>query len=109
MMQRWLLLPYRLSILACLTAAALAALHAGYAAGTMPQASISTPLPEVCAILLVALAVLLWRQHRLFQRPLVGPVDPHDPAAWPDVWLCSAMGSRRRRADAPGQRAAQGA
>ena len=28
------------------------------------------------------------------RRPLVGPVDPHDPAAWPDVWLCSAMGSR---------------
>ena len=68
MLQRWIRLPYRLSILACLTAGALAALHAGYAAGTMPQASISTPLPEVCAILLVALAVLLWRQHRLFQR-----------------------------------------
>lgn len=28
------------------------------------------------------------------RRPLVGPLDPHDPAAWPDVWLCSAMGSR---------------
>ena len=68
MLQRWIRLPYRLSILACLTAGALAALHAGYAAGTMPQASISSPLLEVCAILLVALALLLWRQHRLALR-----------------------------------------
>lgn len=28
------------------------------------------------------------------RRPLVGPLDPHDATAWPDVWLCSAMGSR---------------
>jgi len=28
------------------------------------------------------------------RRPLVGPLDPHDAAAWPDVWLCGAMGSR---------------
>jgi len=28
------------------------------------------------------------------RRPLVGPLDPRDPDAWPDVWLCSAMGSR---------------
>ena len=68
MLQRWLRLPYRLSILACLTAAALAALHAGYAAGTKRQASIPSPLLVACAILLLALAVLLWRQHRLALR-----------------------------------------
>jgi len=28
------------------------------------------------------------------RRPLVGPLDPYDLSAWPDVWLCSAMGSR---------------
>ena len=68
MLQRWIRLPYRLSILACLTAAALAALHAGYAAGTMPQASRPSPLLMVCALLLVALALALWRQHRLALR-----------------------------------------
>lgn len=68
MLQRWIRLPYRLSILACLTAAALAALHAGYAAGAMPQASRPSPLLVVCALLLVALALLLWRQHRLALR-----------------------------------------
>ena len=68
MLQRWIRLPYRLSILACLTAAALAALHAGYAAGTMRQASIPSPLLVVCVILLLALALLLWRQHRLALR-----------------------------------------
>ena len=68
MLQRWIRLPYRLSILACLTAAALAALHAGYAAGTMPQASCPSPLLAVCALLLVALALLLWRQHSLALR-----------------------------------------
>ena len=68
MLQRWIRLPYRLSILACLTAAALAALHAGYAARTMPQASRPSPLLVVCALLLVALALALWRQHRLALR-----------------------------------------
>ena len=68
MLQRWIRLPYRLSILACLTAAALAALHAGHAAGTLPPAGTPSPLLVVCAILLVALALLLWRQHRLALR-----------------------------------------
>ena len=72
MLQRWIRLPYRLSILACLAAAALAAalaaLHAGYAAGTMRQASIPSPLLVVCVILLLALALLLWLQHRLALR-----------------------------------------
>ena len=68
MLQRWIRLPYRLSILACLTACALACLHAGHAAGTLPQASTPSPLLLVCAILLVALALLLWRQHRLALR-----------------------------------------
>ncbi|STR28049.1 Uncharacterised protein [Janthinobacterium lividum] len=43
MMQRWLRLPYRLSILACLAASALATLHAGYAAGPMPPAGAPSP------------------------------------------------------------------
>ena len=68
MPQRWIRLPYRLSILACLTACALACLHASHAAGTLPQASTPSPLLLVCAILLVALALLLWRQHRLALR-----------------------------------------
>ena len=68
MLQRWICLPYRLSILACLAGSALAALHAGYAAGTMPQASLPFPLLMVCAMLLIALALLLWRQHRLALR-----------------------------------------
>ena len=68
MLQRWIRLPYRLSILACLAGSALAALHAGYAAGTMPQASLPAPLLMVCAMLLIALALLLWRQHRLALR-----------------------------------------
>ena len=68
MLQRWIRLPYRLSILACLTACALACLHAGHAAGTLPQASTPSPLLLVCAILLVALALLQWRQHRLALR-----------------------------------------
>ena len=68
MLERWIRLPYRLSILACLTACALACLRAGHAAGTLPQASTPSPLLLVCAILLVALALLLWRQHRLALR-----------------------------------------
>lgn len=68
MLQRWIRLPYRLSILACLTACALACLHAGHAAGTLPPAAPPSPLLLVCAILLVALALLLWRQHRLALR-----------------------------------------
>lgn len=67
-MQRWLRLPYRLSILACLAAAALASLHAGYAAGPMLPAGAPSPLMLACAILLGALALLLWRQHRLALR-----------------------------------------
>ena len=68
MMHRWLRLPYRLSILACLAAAALASLHAGYAAGPMPPAGVPSTLMATCAILLGALALLLWRQHRLALR-----------------------------------------
>jgi signal transduction histidine kinase len=68
MLRRWIRLPYRLSILACLAAAALAALHAEYAAGPLLQAGIPSPLLVACAILLGALALLLWRQHRLALR-----------------------------------------
>jgi two-component system, NarL family, sensor histidine kinase FusK len=61
MMQRWLLLPYRLSILACLAAGALATLH------TVPMLQEDTPatLMAACDGLLGAWTLLLWRQHRL--------------------------------------------
>ena len=64
MMQRWLLLPYRLSILACLAAGALATLH------TVPMLQADTPatLMAACDALLGALTLLLWRQHRLALR-----------------------------------------
>ena len=64
MMQRWLLLPYRLSILACLAAGALATLH------TVPMLQADTPatLMAACDALLGALTLLLWRQHRLELR-----------------------------------------
>ncbi|UQV43807.1 sensor histidine kinase [Janthinobacterium lividum] len=62
MVQRWIRPPYRLSILACLAAGALASVHAGHAARPL------FPLMLACAILLGALAVLLWRQHRLALR-----------------------------------------
>ncbi|MCM2564642.1 sensor histidine kinase [Janthinobacterium kumbetense] len=68
MLRRWLRPPYRLSILACLAAAALAALHAGHAAGPMQPAGTPSPLMLACAVLLGALALLLWRQHRLALR-----------------------------------------
>ncbi|MDO8047570.1 sensor histidine kinase [Janthinobacterium sp. SUN211] len=68
MLRRWLRPPYRLSILACLAAAALAALHAGQAAGPMQPAGTPSPLMPACAILLGALALLLWRQRRLALR-----------------------------------------
>ncbi|PHV28725.1 hypothetical protein CSQ93_06015 [Janthinobacterium sp. BJB426] len=68
MLQRWRRPPYRLSILACLGAAALASLHAGYAAGPMLLDGTPSPLMLACAILLAALALLLWRQHRLALR-----------------------------------------
>lgn len=64
MLQRWIRLPYRLSILACLTAAALASLYAG----PLAQASLPWSLMAACALPPGALALLLWRQHRLFQR-----------------------------------------
>ena len=67
-MQRWLRPPCRLSILACLAAGALASLHAGYAAGPMPQTATPLPLMLACAILCGALALMLWRQHRLALR-----------------------------------------
>lgn len=67
-MQRWLRPPYRLSILACLAAGALASLHAGHAAGPMPPAGTPSALMAACAALLGALALLLWRQHRLALR-----------------------------------------
>ncbi|MED5612913.1 sensor histidine kinase [Janthinobacterium sp. P210005] len=68
MPQRWLRPPYRLSILACLAAAALAALHASHAAGPMQPAGTPSPLMLACAVLLGALALLLWRQRRLALR-----------------------------------------
>ncbi|WP_454775097.1 sensor histidine kinase [Janthinobacterium tructae] len=68
MLQRWLRPPYRLSILACLAAGILASLYAGHAAGPLAQASPPWSLMAVCALLPGALALLLWRQHRLFQR-----------------------------------------
>ncbi|KAB8066739.1 sensor histidine kinase [Janthinobacterium violaceinigrum] len=68
MLHRWLRLPYRLSILACLAAGALASLHAGHAAGPLVQADPSWSLMTACALLLGALALLLWRQHRLALR-----------------------------------------
>ncbi|WP_332860009.1 sensor histidine kinase [Janthinobacterium svalbardensis] len=68
MLQRWIRLPYRLSILACLTAGALASLYAGHAAGSLAQASLPWPLMAACALVPGALALLLWRQHRLLQR-----------------------------------------
>ena len=68
MPQRWLRPPYRLSILACLAAGALACLHTGHAAGTLAPAGTPSPLKLACAILLGVLALLLWRQHRLALR-----------------------------------------
>lgn len=67
-MQRWLRLPYRLCILACLAAGALASLHAAYAAGPLLQMGLPSPLMLACAILSGALALLLWCQHRLALR-----------------------------------------
>ena len=68
MLHRWIRLPYRLSILACLAAAAFASLHAWQASA--PQAAAGSPwsLMTACAILLGVLAVLLWRQHHLALR-----------------------------------------
>jgi signal transduction histidine kinase len=67
MMQRWLRLPYRLSILACLAAGALASLHAGYTAVPLLQSATPSPLMLACAILFAALALLLWRLQALEQ------------------------------------------
>ena len=64
MLQRWIRLPYRLSILACLAASALAALHA---VPMLPADTLAT-LMAACDILLGALTLLLWRQHRLALR-----------------------------------------
>ncbi|MGK5047138.1 sensor histidine kinase [Janthinobacterium sp. GB4P2] len=64
MLQRWIRLPYRRSILACLTAGALASLYAGHAAGPLAQANLPWPLMTTCALLPGALALLLWRQRR---------------------------------------------
>lgn len=64
MLQRWLRPPYRLSILACLTAGAITTLH------TVPMLPADTPatLMAACDILLAALTLLLWRRHRLALR-----------------------------------------
>ncbi|MDN2696534.1 sensor histidine kinase [Janthinobacterium sp. SUN073] len=64
MLQRWIRLPYRLSILACLTAGAITSVH------TVPMLPADTPatLMAACDILLGALTLLLWRQHRLALR-----------------------------------------
>ncbi|MGK5061884.1 sensor histidine kinase [Janthinobacterium sp. LB3P112] len=68
MLQRWLRPPYRLSILACLAAGALASLHAGHAAWPMVLAGTPAYLIAACAVLLGVLALLLWRQRRLALR-----------------------------------------
>ncbi|MGK5052088.1 sensor histidine kinase [Janthinobacterium sp. RB2P8] len=68
MLQRWIRLPYRRSILACLTAGTLAFLYAGHAAGPLAQASLPWSLMTACALLPGAVALLLWRQHRLALR-----------------------------------------
>ncbi|MGK5035585.1 hypothetical protein [Janthinobacterium sp. LB3P118] len=64
MLQRWIRLPYRLSILARLAAGAIATLH------TVPILTDDTPatLMAACDILLGAMALLLWRRHRLALR-----------------------------------------
>jgi len=64
MLQRWLRPPYRLSILACLAAGAITTVH------TVPMLPADTPatLMAACDILLGALTLLLWRQHRLALR-----------------------------------------
>jgi signal transduction histidine kinase len=64
MLHRWIRLPYRLSILACLAAGALACLHA------VPMLEADTPatLMAACDVLLGALALLLWRQHHVALR-----------------------------------------
>lgn len=68
MLQRWIRPPYRLSLLACLAAIAVASLHAGHAAGPRPLDGRPGPLMLACTILLAALALLLWRQRRLALR-----------------------------------------
>ncbi len=68
MLQRWIRPPYRLSLLASLAAIAVASLHAGHAAGPRPLDGRPGPLMLACAILLAALALLLWRQRRLALR-----------------------------------------
>ncbi|WP_426071269.1 sensor histidine kinase [Janthinobacterium sp. DSP2-3-3] len=69
MLQRWIRLPYRLSIPACLAAGALATLYAAHAAGPLAQASLPWSLMTACALLPGALALLLmWRRHRLAPR-----------------------------------------
>ncbi|WFR77394.1 sensor histidine kinase [Janthinobacterium rivuli] len=68
MLQRWIRPPYRLSLLACLAAIAVASLHAGHAAGPRPQDGRPGPLMLACVILLAALALMLWRQRRLALR-----------------------------------------
>ncbi|PHV33182.1 two-component sensor histidine kinase [Janthinobacterium sp. BJB312] len=68
MLQRWIRPPYRLSLLACLAAIAVASLHAGHAAGPRPLDGRPGPLMLACVILLAALALLLWRQRRLALR-----------------------------------------
>jgi len=70
MLHRWIRPPYRLSILACLAATALAAAHAAHADGPMLQPDTPSPSMLACAILLGALALLLWHQHRLALRLL---------------------------------------
>ena len=69
MLQRWIRLPYRLSIPACLAAGALATLYAAHAAEPLAQASLPWSLMTACALLPGALALLLmWRRHRLAPR-----------------------------------------
>jgi len=68
MLQRWLRPPYRLSILACLAAGALASLYAGHTAEPLAQTSLPWSLMTACALLPGAMALLLWRQHRLALR-----------------------------------------
>ncbi|MBE3024947.1 sensor histidine kinase [Janthinobacterium sp. GW458P] len=68
MKQRHIRLPARLGIPACLGACAGASLQAGQADAPLARAHTALNLATACAVLLAALALLLWRQHRLATR-----------------------------------------
>lgn len=68
MTHRHIRLPARFGIPACLGACAAASLQAGQADASLTRATTPQNLAAACAILLGALALLLWRQHRLATR-----------------------------------------